>query len=558
LIFSTALCNNINEELFCNILRFFPEASKAELLPYSKDLPFYEKPDLEQLENQRDLRAAALAFGLANDFSPFSKEHVFLVLSKLYDIDNYDTYLKSAIYLMDGRHEALTGSLYGDTAGIILALSLLPERGEAVQTLASQLTALLGTKRTINVTENISMFVWAAKAFASVKHTCRKTPLIKAFAALCKTHVKKDDKKYEVLLNSGYTPLGIAYMNALAYAGSVSNTVRIVASFMEEALNSSVELSGQLRNDIRSMFVKYRSIYMGVNGYHSLEAFINNECDVHITRPDIYLWLREITIYADEWLDTEPMDRAIISKLEDSAYYRVLGKWILKNKYSDAEYLKTCVESKEGFLLNPNIDLRVLNVLVQKGGVRIADCGCHIENLVRGVQTKEAFEYCKEHGLADISGNWSRQFLSDEENLEFFAMRSDYIFEHIPHSYISCVVSFLKDETVMRIVSQEDRDRLFEAVNFVDSQDTQSEPKLEWSHVFDGEFESLIDMLGEEQYVSDIRNEFLNYNFGYEKEHLMDILHVSGVILENDVLSWDELKTLLNKFEENTDDTDND
>jgi SOS response regulatory protein OraA/RecX len=497
----------------------------------SKDIPFYEKPDLIAIKEIRDLRAAVLAFGLVNKvntFQWFSRDTIYLMFSRLCEIDNKDKYLKSAIYLMSGEASELCDSVFTDTAELLVALSVFPNIEEALKFLWPQLDSLLGKDRTISVCDNVDLFVWISTALSKVKQKYRKTPLIKAFASI--------NRSSDALLNMGYTSLEIAYItvkvNVRSDKARTASYYKSVNTLLKEIL-SSTELPPENVLDDMS------KLSSGISMYG-----LSEDSSIAIVCPEVYLWFNNIINKSsvDGLLAVEPTSESFINGLNDSDYCQLMCTWILKHRNESKEYLENCVHSKKSFLDTLLSSYRfnrvaVINTLVESGILDIADCREYIRDIAKDVRSKKVFEYCKEHGLVDTSRYWGREFLSDEENKELFRMYDDFIFYKRTGYYIQSVSDFLKDPIARRLVPYNERRKLYRAIKFIE----------------DAELDRIY--LGAKAIITrDVKT--LNEEY---VESLSELLSEYGadVTFETKMLNWTELKNILNKFEEVTDDADN-
>ncbi|MBE6774376.1 MAG: hypothetical protein E7544_09160 [Ruminococcaceae bacterium] len=186
----------------------------------------------------KDIRALALALAYTQSVH---EENMFVdrqkanFIRKVKSVSDGDLYLKTAIYMLDGKRieelEALCASEYNATEEVIFLLSLFDDAQIGYMALKDKLVSALFENRSISAVHNAGIFAWFLLQFESEIRAERKKDyaVLRTLLALMDKFVDPDSKAYDALTALGYDAEEIAYLNyiivdVLFYSDKISTT----------------------------------------------------------------------------------------------------------------------------------------------------------------------------------------------------------------------------------------------------------------------------------------------------------------------------------------------
>ena len=342
---------DINIKLFNDIIAFIAKTTDVETRPIYRNLAenhlWYSRVEDENIQQQygfryfgellerfedragadiRDIHAIALALAyakemLSDDMFVGNQKRNFINKIKTMAVD--DTYLKGAVYLLckdESIAETMLGELeqteYTRTEELVFVLSLYDTFDTALEVFKPQLLNLIGKARSIAVYNNMGIFAWLIKRFDAVLKNCRSKDmaLLRAMAALPTSFVKAGTKQYDVMLENGYSPEEIVYMNGLVLLfRPVCDTLsfhsivteKIIVELCRTFINSEIKHSDDTYTYLKWLLIAYDSFAIKLQGYNGVLDAIKQ--DIVLKNPQTFIWLyrfkKELPVYYFDVLD---------------------------------------------------------------------------------------------------------------------------------------------------------------------------------------------------------------------------------------------------------------
>lgn len=469
----------------------------------------------------KDIRAISLALAyskniLTEQMIVGTQEIDFV--SEIEKIANKDIYLKAALYLYDNKKyynylKELKEYKYKRTEDIIFVLSIFEDFNEGFDIFKEQLKELIGSKKTLEVFDNIGIFNWLIKNLYTTMNKNRKKDmeLFRCLISIPTIFAKEDSKIYNVLSENNYSREEIAYLNyAIIQYNPVPNTVRMRKSIVKEKIalnmckvliNSEKTYSKATYNYIKEVINNHINFEIKCYGYQRIKDALENI--INIQNPKTFIELYEIMdkrifsfdILSDKWdivasefgeseyrdlfddyllfndFDTEKISKAIekYNKLTNSSYLNSFNKSYYRRESVYSKLVeKDIIDLKEQYIEYINSTDNQINIE-------------YLKSYVSKIRNKKSFLFLKyflqEHTISETDKlgfdlRWmysikesyyrdnkidiKRAFLTTEENRELFYYLNEYVFKNDPESYIKFIVIVLKDEYLTSIFSKEE------------------------------------------------------------------------------------------------------
>ena len=333
----SALESEINISLLNDIIAFVQDTAKAEHVQRSllrdrcilmseeaQGSKFQEKYRflylgelLERYEERfgmsiQDRRAIALALGYTKDMltaEMFVGNQRNAFLQELLRHVDGDIYLMSALYLLNEGQSGETAWLerlyayaYDKTEELLFVMSILQDFDRTFTRFKPQLLRLLGCARTMTVVGNRQLLAWIIAKLQPVVKSMRgkDIALFRALCALPTSFVKRESKPHSILLEHGYTPLEIVYLNigVIQYRPS-SNTLRrdsivtekIVIDLFDQAMNQEAPLAPEMYLELSDLLSQYEEFPIRCYGHAKLLEALSGA--VLIQNVDTFVWFSE-------------------------------------------------------------------------------------------------------------------------------------------------------------------------------------------------------------------------------------------------------------------------
>lgn len=441
---------------------------------YSRENTFQEKYQflylgelLERYEERfgmsiQDLRAIALALGFTQNYltsEMFVGPQKENFLRKVRQSADGDIYLNGALYLLEEgqsgmaeRELKLTNRQYDSTEDLLFAAGLFQDHERAFLHFKPQLLRLLGPERTIPVLGNVTALNWLITWLMPMLKSSKGKDMVlfRALCALPKSHVKPENKSYNVLLEHGYTPLEIVYANTLTILFQTAPGVlrtdsivieKIVIALFHEVLPCENPFASEIYNQLAQVYRLYENFKIKCYGHARLLQAL--EDGTRIQNAETFIWFSKLAdIYHQVFSGFDIMDTkwdALATALGPKQY-RPLFEFCLGDDMSQEEiqsrldryqeltgknysdiYWDSAYGNRFHLLIDKNIlDLWELfkNSLDENGGIAKAEMLSHIWGYVHTVHTKQAYQFYEQffasygpEKLEKLFGYRHREFL---------------------------------------------------------------------------------------------------------------------------------------------------
>lgn len=239
----------------------------------------------------QDRRAIALALGYTEDIltsEMFVGNQLNAFLQNLLRYADGDIYLMSALYLLnEGQSgetawlEQLYGYSYDKTEDILFVMSILQDFSLAFTHFKPQLLRLLGSARTMTVVGNRQLLAWIIAKLQPVVKSMRgkDVAIFRALCALPVSFVKRGSRPHSILLEYGYTPLEIVYLNigVIQYHATSDTlhsdsivTEKIVIDLFDQVLNQEASLTQEMYHELSDLLSAYEKFPIRCYGHSKL------------------------------------------------------------------------------------------------------------------------------------------------------------------------------------------------------------------------------------------------------------------------------------------------
>ncbi len=455
-----------------------------------------------------------------------------------------DPYLTGALYLLyEGDQDGLAYERwlkerqYTRTEELIFVMSLFHDTEQIVLHFKSQLARLLGAERTMPVFENTDIFQWVIGVLLPLKKLMKgkDTALLRALPALPVSFVKEGSKPYECLREHGYTPLEIAYANAMAvygrwvYEGVRSKSLlaeKIVVALFYEVLGNEDSLPASVYEQLTAIFLVYSKFDIKCYEVRTLSDALNGAC---IKNPETMAWFIRRTSplhpAASGFDITDPKWDSLAASLEPDSYKQLFEASLTENmdagelqqrigRYDELtgkSYLDFYWEGRGGRCFSLLVNAGVVDLwtafqasVKPDGAAAKSDMLYHIGRYVYNIPTNQAFLFLKEfmprYGYKGLNTYFSifddgfdrqlwksasypremvilafeRDHLKDDPSGQLLLLHwtAEYFFYIRPQKYLSFVQAVLEDEAIAGLLPPEERRRLFEL--FISQKDVPS------------------------------------------------------------------------------------
>lgn len=372
----SAFAAQINLKLLNDIISFVFQAAKANraqretlrgrcilLLPAGRSDPSAMQRDygflylgelLERYEERfgmtlPDRRAIALALGYTSDIATpemFVGNQRANFIQGVRRYAEHDIYLTCALYLihMDGSGAAdieqrLKEWTYTQTEDLIFAMSLFPDKEQALAQFGGRLVELLGKGRTLSVFGNTDIFnqVFAMLFPLKKRMKARSMDVLRALLSLPVSFVREGSKHHGWLLKHGYTPLEIAYANAAALCGQCvpggpgRNSLtaeKLIVSLFRTVLAHERALPAEVYQQLTEIYQMYSKFSIKCYGVYRLSDTLRD--GLHIQKTETMAWFitctGEVLHPATAGFDImEHKWDALVGSLTPELYQRLFG-----------------------------------------------------------------------------------------------------------------------------------------------------------------------------------------------------------------------------------------
>ena len=484
------------------------------------------------------LRALALALAytrnISNEKMFVDNQRANFIQSVEQNSEN-DIYLTGAMYLLsEGESDALVYEQllikweYTRTEDLFFAMSLFHDTEQALAHFNAQLLQLLGTKRTIPVWKSTGIYKKVVLALLPLKKQlkAKNTALLRALMALPTTYVQEGSRPYCCLLEHGYTPLEIFYLNIMAVQNNwVSDGVRpfslraekIIVSLFRTVLLQDTALPADSYDQLTRLYKSYEDFEIKCYEVHKLSDALKH--GISIKCPEIMTWfiqcesvrhpaVRSFDIMDPQW-DT-------LSGSIGPDTYQQLFELSLDYKMSSAE-IKDRIARYDRLIQGSYLDTfkaqrynHYFSLMVEKGIINLweefqtslptdqtpasSNMLYYIGGYIRRIETVEAFSFLKkfmpQYGYAGLkqffpelrngfedqlwsgdlrSGNnvvikIERDYLKDDPNGELLLLHwiDDYFFLEKPDHYLKFILSVLHNRFAVSLLPFPEQRKLFD------------------------------------------------------------------------------------------------
>lgn len=330
----SALESEINISLLNDIITFVQDTAKAEHAQRSllQDRCILMRQDVHSNEFQekyrflylgelleryeerfgmsiQDRRAIALALGYTKNMLTaemfVGNQHNVFLQELLRHVDG-DIYLMSALYLLDEGQSGETAWLerlyayaYDKTEELLFVMSILQDFDRAFTRFKPQLLRLLGSARTMTVVGNRQLLAWIIAKLQPVVKSMRgkDIALFRALCALPTSFVKRESKPHSTLLEHGYTPLEIVYLNIGVIQYRLSSdalrldsitTEKIVIDLFDQAMNQESPLAPEMYLALSDLLSQFEEFPIRCYGHATLLEALSEK--VLIQNADTFAW----------------------------------------------------------------------------------------------------------------------------------------------------------------------------------------------------------------------------------------------------------------------------
>lgn len=446
-----------------------------------------------------------------------------------------DIYLTGALYLLsEGESDALIYEQllikweYTKTEELIFVMSLFHDTELALAHFNTQLLQLLGTKRTLSVWKNTGIYKKMVLALLPLKRQlkAKNTALLRALMALPTTYVQEGNRPYSCLLEHGYTPLEIFYLNIMAVQNNwVSDGVRpfslraekIIVSLFRTVLLQDTALPAESYDHLTRLYKSYEDFEIKCYEVYKLSDAL--KYGIKIKCPEIMTWfiqcesvrhpaVRSFDIMDPQW-DTLPSSIGLDTYqqlFELSLDYKMSGAEIKDRiaRYDtliQGNYLDTFRAKRYNHYFSLMVEKSIINLWEEfQSSLPTVETPAssnmlyYIGGYIRRIETVEAFSFMKkfmsQYGYAGLkqffpelrngfedqlwsgdlrSGNnvvikIERDYLKDDPNGELLLLHwiDDYFFHEKPDHYLIFVQSVLQNSFVVNLLPFPEQRKLFD------------------------------------------------------------------------------------------------
>lgn len=488
----------------------------------------------------QDRRAIALALGYTKDIAAdgmFVGSQRTEFIRSVEKNASGDLYLTGALYLLhEGQRDGLIYEnqlkewQYTQTEELLFAMSLFPDAEQALAPFKPQLSHLLGQGRTLPVLGNTAIFQWTMAMLFPLKKQLKSKNMtaIRALLALPVSFVREGGKPHGYLLESGYTPLEIAYANVLAVEsqcvpggpGRASLTMeKIVVALFRKVMSNEEALPASVYEQLTRLYSAYSRFEIKCCGVNRLSDVLKG--GDRIREPETMAWfigcesvyhpaVGGFNIMETKW-DTlaAKLEPSVYQTLFEQSLYESMGTVELQcridryNELTQGNYLDCYSTDYSGGCFSLLVRAGIIDLWaafqnsIGPDGTVIAPAMCRrIRDFVDSIQTIQAFRFFEQflpqygfdgfsqyldphkrgfngdlwvrnsYRTGEITLTISRDFLKDDANglLTMLHWAEEYFFTQAPDQYLFFVLALLDNKDAVGLISQEERRNLYELV----------------------------------------------------------------------------------------------
>lgn len=487
----------------------------------------------------QDRRAIALALGYTRAlttpemFVGNQRENFIQSVRRYAD---HDIYLTGALYLIQSGTSASAATekqlkewAYTKTEELIFAMSLFPDAEQAFALFRGQLANLLGKGRTLPVYGNTGILNYTFTMLNPLKQQMRgkKMDVLRALLALPVSFVKEESKAHDRLLENGYTPIEIAFLNTYALrskcvpGGPGVNSLtseKLVVSLFRAVMTCNSTLPDAVYEYLSNIYPQYETFAIKCYGERKLVDVLLD--GLRIQAPETMAWFIRCTgkVLHPSTGSFDIMDHkwdSLAESLEPKFYLRLFESCLAPHmnaaqikermaRYQNLthrDYLDSYRKEDSGGLFPLMVNAGIIDLwttfqscLNEDGGIRNSTLLQYINKYCTGINTAQALEFMRrfmhlygfkgreryfdqyrygfEHELWDkksyggeITLNLQRDFLAgDPAQLLLLHWVDEYFFTKKPDRYLDFLTAVLKDENTSALLAPEDRRRVFDVV----------------------------------------------------------------------------------------------
>lgn len=388
----------------------------------------------------QDRRAIALALGYTSAlttpemFVGNQRENFIQSVRRYAD---HDVYLTGALYLLQSGTSASAATekqlkewAYTKTEELIFAMSLFPDAEQAFAQFCGHLVNLLGKGRTLPVYGNTGIFNYSFAMLNPLKQQMKgkNMGILRALLALPVSFVKEESKPHDRLLENGYTPIEIAFLNTAALrskcvpGGPGVNSLtseKLVVSLFRAVMTCNSTLPDAVYEYLSKIYPQHETFAIKCYGERKLVDVLLD--GLRIQTPETMAWFIHCTgkVLRPATGNFDILDHkwdSLAESLEPKFYLRLFENCLASHmnatqikermaRYQDLthrDYLDSY--SKEGsggqFALMVNtgiIDLwsAFQSCLTEDGGIRNSTLLQYISRYCAGINTIQAFAFMR-------------------------------------------------------------------------------------------------------------------------------------------------------------------
>lgn len=526
-------------------LCIFPNQT-ASVSRFQEELGFLYLGELLERYEERfgmplpDRRAIALALGYTRDIAT---PEMFIGSQRADFIQGVrrcaegDIYLTGALYLIHGGEstavvieQRLKDWAYTQTEELIFAMSLFPDTGQALAQFGDRLVNLLGKGRTLPIFGNTDIFNCAFIMLHPLKKQMkakRMAPL-RALLSLPVSFVREGSKHHDWLLECGYTPIEIVYLNAAALCsqyipggpGRKSLTAeKLIVALFRTVLAHDQALPAEVYEQLSQIYQKYASFEIKCYGEHRLSDTLKG--GLHIQTPETMAWFVRCSGEAlhPATMGFDVMDSkwdVLAGNLEPDHYRRLFEGCLTEDmnavqiqerldRYrtlTQKDYLDCYNTETPGIRFSLLVKTGIIDLwtafqgcLAEDGAVANSTLLQHIQDYCHEIKTIQAFTFYKQflcrYGYQGLKRYFSRNqngfeyvlwrkesygnglsltldrdFLTDDPDGQRLLLHwaDEYFFTVDPNRYLTFAQSVLENEKLAGLLPPEDQRGLFDVV----------------------------------------------------------------------------------------------
>lgn len=464
-----------------------------------------------------DLRAIALALGYTRELvteDMFVGDQYNSFIQQIQNQAENDIYLQGALALVYGDsteeyYERLENHPYTKAGDLLFVLSLYDDFAKGFSIYKPQLLHLLTVDHTLSVVGNSKIFNWLVTRLQSVlkNNRSKDLALLRSLCMLPTSFVKPGCKHHALLMKHGYSPLEIAYGNAMLVqyqtaAGVLSRkslvTEKIIVELFRTALSEDAALPADVYEHLPTLFEKYKSFKIKCYGYSYLSEALSEE--LVITNPMTFAWFSKFVphthpvfsafdIMDPHWdhlsVDLEPNEYlAFFEQLihEGMTSREIRDRICRFNELTGSDYLQSYWETASGSLFDVLVEKDILDLwdafsrsVDEEGNIIKPRMVKRIGSYLYELRTPHAFHFCEQflpvygfpgankyferwnitNGMIDKRGygsNYSltltlnQPYLDDGKRLTILSWLEEYYFDKDPKHYLEFAVAVLKSQ----------------------------------------------------------------------------------------------------------------